>query len=130
MKTNRTPNSVFLLALLTMCIALAGCADTDKVIWRAESKSPDGAWLALAHTETTAGPGNNAQWTMVEIQQNISSGQPLMVLDFDEDQASVKALTMNWTTSSHLDVKYKGDALITFQAIKAFGKDVTVEHLP
>jgi len=118
------------LTTVALCSALLGCETANKVIWNAQSKSPDGAWLALAHTENVDGPGINAQWTMVEMKQNLNTTQPVMILNFDEDEGAVKDLKMNWVTSSHLDVTYRGNAPVTFQAIKAFSKDITVEHLP
>ena len=51
---------------------------------------------------------------------------------FSEDDGTdpVHDLKMNWPSSKHLDITYLGKTPVTFQAIKAFGKDVTVEKLP
>lgn len=64
------------------------------------------------------------------MKQNISNSESLEVLQFDEGPDSVHDLKMNWPSPNHLDITYRGDPPITFQAIKAFGKDITVEQLP
>jgi hypothetical protein len=113
------------------CLWLTACRAPNKTTWSARSLSPDNGWLALAHSEhTNVGFGADAQWTIVEMKQNIPNGAPLEVLQFDEGPDSVHELEMNWPTPNHLDITYRGNAPITFQAIKAFGKDVTVEQLP
>jgi hypothetical protein len=64
------------------------------------------------------------------MKQNISSSTPIEVLEFDEGPDNVHDLKMTWPSPNHLDITYRGNPPITFQAIKAFGKDVTVEQLP
>jgi hypothetical protein len=64
------------------------------------------------------------------MKQNISNGGPVEVLEFDEGPDSVHDLKMNWPSPDHLYITYRGDSPIIFQAIEAFGKDVTVERLP
>lgn len=112
------------------CLPISGCESATKTIWSAQSKSPDGGWLALAHTENTAGPGVNAQYTIVEMRQNFKTSKPVQILVFDEDHAKVKILSMTWVSPSHLNVSYSGDATLLFQAIKAFGNDITTQHIP
>jgi hypothetical protein len=125
MKTIR----IIAVTMVLNTIALMGCESATKTVWLAQSKSSDGAWLAMAHTENTDGPGINAQYTTVEMKQNISTTSPIEVLVLDEDEQAVRDLKMNWISPDHLDITYRGDPQILFQAIKAFGKDVTVEHL-
>jgi hypothetical protein len=66
------------------------------------------------------------------MKQNIPNGEPVQVLMFTDDDGSdsVHDLKMNWLSPQHLDITYHGNTPVTFQAIKAFGKDVTVEQLP
>ena len=120
------------LALAGLCVALIiGCGKANETTWSARSASPDRGWLALAHSEhTNLGFGADSAWTIVELKQNIPNGAPLEVLQFDEGPDSVHDLKMNWPAPDHLDITYRSDAPITFQAIKAFGNDVTVEKLP
>ena len=125
------------IKLLTLSFAPAtlgyrtvSCKDVNKIIWSAQSESPDAKWLALAHTENTAGPGNNAQWTTVELNQTFEGAKPVEVLTIDEQSHSVKSLTMTWPSSSHLSITYKGGDEVLFQAIKALGNEITFEHLP
>jgi hypothetical protein len=124
--------SIFALALLCF-FSLAGCHSANETMWSARSASSDQAWLALARTEhTNHGFGGESVWTTVEMKQNIRNGEPVQVLMFADDDGSnsIRDLKMNWSTSQHLNITYRGDTPITFQAIKAFGKDVTVEKLP
>ena len=109
---------------------LGGCESPTRTIWSAQSKSPDGKWLALAHTENTAGPGINAQYTIVELKQNFAKAKPIQILTFDEDQNGVKIVSMSWENPSHLRITYQGDATLLFEAVKAFGEDITIEHVP
>jgi hypothetical protein len=121
----------FILTLAGLwCFSLTSCSAPNETTWSAQSLSPDHAWLALAHSEhTNHGFGGESVWTIVEMKQNISNGAPVQVLEFDEGPDSVHDLKMNWPSPNHLDITYRGDPPITFQAIKAFGKDVTVERL-
>jgi hypothetical protein len=111
-------------------LPFAGCRAPNETTWLAQSLSPDRAWLALAHSEyTNHGFGGESVWTIVEMKQNISTGVPVEILEFSEGPDSIHDLKMNWPSPNHLDITYRGDPPITFQAIKAFGKDVTVEQL-
>jgi hypothetical protein len=116
---------------LAAFLALVGCHTANEITWSAQSSSSDHAWLALAHTQhTNHGFGGESVGTIVEMKQNISNGGPVEVLEFDEGPDSVHDLKMNWPSPDHLYITYRGDSPIIFQAIKAFGKDVTVERLP
>jgi len=66
------------------------------------------------------------------MKQNIPNGEPAQVLMFGDDDGSnsIHDLKMSWPSPQHLDITYRGDTPVSFQAIKAFGKDVTVEKLP
>ena len=118
-----------MLAIGVIIIALVGC-NAQKTIWSAEVKSSDGAWLARAHTDNIDGPGINAQYTIVEMQQTFPNARPVEVLELDEGTSAVRDLRMNWISPSHLDITYRGNPEILFQAVIAFEKTVTVEHLP
>jgi hypothetical protein len=119
------------VSAVMLLVAFAGCRVANDVTWSAQSMSSDHNWLAAAHTEhTNHGFGGESQWTAVEMKQNISGAKSVEVLKFDESPDSVRDLKMNWQSPNHLDITYHGDPPITFQAVKAFGKDVTVERLP
>ncbi|MEO7029327.1 MAG: hypothetical protein ABI147_07970 [Acidobacteriaceae bacterium] len=99
--------------------------------WKAESKSPDGKWIAFAQTENTDGGfGTGAQWTTVQLRQSFDLAKPMDILIVDEGPESVKELRMNWPSSSHLDITYKGGEKVLFQAVIAFEQNITVEKLP
>ena len=111
-------------------LALTACQSATQTIWTAQSKSPDGAYIALAHTENTDGPGINAQYTEVELKQSFNGAKPVTILTLDEGSEAVKNLQMNWTSPSRLVVSYQGNPTLLFEAIKAFGLDVSVQHVP
>ena len=115
----------------SLLMSLVGCHQANEVTWSVQTTSSDHAWLALAHSEhTNHGFGGESAWTIVEMKQNISSSKPVEVLEFEEGPNSVQDLKMNWPSPDHLDITYRGNPPITFQAIKAFGKQITVEKLP
>jgi hypothetical protein len=121
----------FGLALTGAVVFLIGCQRASEVTWSAQSKSADGTWLALARTEHTEhGLGGESQNTIVEMKQNNPGSKPVQVLVFDEGPQSAKGLIMTWPSTHHLDIRYRGDVPIIFQASKAFGNEVTVERLP
>jgi len=67
---------------------------------------------------------------IVEIKQNnIPHGEPVEVLDLDEGSEPTRDLKMTWESPSRLDITYRGDPDVLFQAVRAFGMDVTVEKL-
>jgi len=119
------------IALIGVSLALVSCREPNETTWSIQSSSSDQAWLASAHSEhTNHGFGGESVWTTVETKQNIPNSKPVEVLLFEEGPDSVHDLKMNWPSPDHLDITYRGNPPITFQAIKAFGKDVTVEKLP
>ncbi len=131
MKTKPFRLSIALPAFCAICLlALTACQSATQTIWTAQSKSPDGAYIALAHTENTDGPGINAQYTVVELEQSFNGAKPVTILTLDEGSEAVKNLRMNWTSPTHLAVSYQGNPTLLFEAVKAFGLDVSVQQLP
>ncbi|MES2392303.1 MAG: hypothetical protein V4555_11725 [Acidobacteriota bacterium] len=130
MKMKPFQTRIPLLAIGTLTILpLTSCESSTQTIWRAQSKSPDGAYIALAHTENTDGPGINGQYTEVELEQSFKGARPLTILTLDEGSNAVKNLQMKWDDPSHLVVSYQGNPEVLFEAVKAFGLDVTVQHI-
>jgi hypothetical protein len=116
------------VAAVLACMLVGGCGGVDKV-WSSTSPSPDGRWLAVAHTERYSGPGNNGVATIVEIQQKTFFDRSIMVLGFEDDGRSME-LTMNWVTPHHLEVVFKDDPkVIYFQVVKTSGVEVSVRDL-
>jgi hypothetical protein len=117
--------------LIFVVSSLASGCHSHETPWSAQSISPDRKLVAAARTENNDGGfGTGAQWTTVEIKQNLNSAKPIEVLGIDEGPDSVRNLTMTWRSPSHLHIAYKGGEEVLFQAVKALGADITVEHLP
>jgi hypothetical protein len=121
-------------ALLVVCAFASGCRSVP-TIWRAESRSPDGTWLATAHTEQDGGFGSASIMTSVDLKRvngTVNSGKPTNVLSFDCPGPAGRAyildnnanaggtidLKMKWLTRSHLEVTYDGKAQVVFQVVK------------
>lgn len=117
-----------LLLTITVCTLLTNCKNGGTTIWSSEARSPDGRWLAMAHTDQYSGPGNALLQTTVFLKHTKGPTDPIEVLLFTQDAESID-LKMNWLTSSHLEVTYKQSAEIDFQAIKCGGVDISVRDL-
>ena len=72
---------------MTLAFSIIGCHGRDvPTIWKAELKSPDGAWIAIAHTEQDGGFGSAYIGTDVDLKSTngtVNKGKPFNVLDFD-----------------------------------------------
>ena len=107
------------VSLIIVACALAYRCTGGTTIWSAESKSPDGLYVASARTDQWAGPGTAYVSTSVYLKQSNSSQPPVEVLALSDDSAypaGITSVEMSWLTPSHLDIKYKGHATIDFQA--------------
>jgi hypothetical protein len=92
------------------CTLLLGCGG-GSTIWSASSESPDGRWIAVAHTVQYTGPGADGVETIVgikELKRNILFRHSEMVLGFSNDGATI-GLKMNWTSPSRLEVEFRDD---------------------
>jgi hypothetical protein len=114
------------LAIL-LCIAATSCRDAE-TIWSAESASPDGRWIAVAHTERYGGPGTAGIQSAVLLRQVKGQQDAVQVLLLSQDAASVD-LKLNWLAPSHLEITYSKPASIDFQAIRCGGVVISVRDL-
>ena len=119
-----------LLLTIGVCALVFGCRDHD-VVWSAESRSPDGYWVATAREERGGGFGNAFDSTSVYLKQINSSRPPVEILEFSvgslASQSGKLNLTMKWKTPSHLDVTYNGHAAtLYFQVVKCAGIEISL----
>jgi hypothetical protein len=126
-------HKVISLIIIGVCVLTSGCRDS-KIIWSAESPSPDGHWLASASTEQFGGPGNAGLYTDVYLKRTNVREAPIEVLGFSigelSSQSGTLNLAMKWETPSHLDVAYNGHAAtLYFQVVKCSGIDISVRDL-
>jgi hypothetical protein len=117
------------------CVLLGGCGE-DPTLWSATLLSPDGNWIAVAHTVLHSGPGANGAETIVEIKQTkvrifdrMFRKTSTRVLAFANDGASM-GLKMNWATPSHLDVVFRDDPeMLYYHVARTSGVEISVRDL-
>jgi hypothetical protein len=119
------------LVLITVCTFISGCRDSE-VIWSAESRSPDGFWVAAAKEERGGGLGNAYDSVSVYLRPTKGSDPGVEVLQFSvgshQSQSGKLDLTMNWETPAHLGVTYNGHAAtLEFHIAKTSGVDISVQ---
>ena len=122
-----------LLIIIGVCALVSGCQDVA-TIWTAETRSPDGYWIASARTDQHGGPGTAGLYTSVYLKRANVSQAPIEVLGFSvgelASQSGTLNLTMKWETPSHLDVTYNGHAAtLYFQVVKCAGIDISTRDV-
>ena len=131
--SRRLRNPLLSIALITaaFCLLLDGCLHNSRTIWSEESPSPDGLWLATAHTDEFSGPGNAGLYTQVELKRRRGPKETTEILLFDFQSATPDKATveMKWLTPTRLDVTYAGNAVLDFQVVKCAGIDISVQDL-
>ena len=118
------------LIIVGACVFVSGCKSPP--IWSAESRSPDGKMVATAEVFANGGfvaPGPDA--TFVYLNWNAGSQPRMLILAFSGGQSEPDGirLAMNWLTPTNLDLAYKGQRNIDFQAVKCAGVDISVREL-
>lgn len=118
--------------VFVVCVLVCGCQDV-RTVWSAEARSPDGNWLATAHTEQHSGPGTAGAESFVYLKNPHNSSPPLLILGFshqEKNPSDAINLTMKWVSPTHLEVTYDGrTASLEFQAIKCGGVDISVQDV-
>lgn len=108
------------------CVFMSGCKASPT--WSAESRSPDGKMIAMADAFENGGfvaPGPGA--TFVYLNWTTGSQPKMLILAFSEGQEP--KVGINWLTPTHLEVTYRGQRTIDFQAIKYAGVEISVRDL-
>ena len=119
----------FLISTFVLTFAfswIAGCGDSQR-IWSAESRSPDGLWIASAYTNQYGGPGNAGVETVVNLKSSNKFQKTIQILGAANSGGDIN-LKMNWLGPQHLEFAYTGDAGIYFQVAKCYGIDITVRN--
>jgi hypothetical protein len=116
-----------LMLSLAACVLGLACRDA-KTVWSTESRSPDGRWIAAAHTDQYGGPGAAGIISTVYLRQVVGRQDKIEVLQLSQDALSVD-LKLSWLTPSHLDITYRQPASVDFQAIKCGGVEISVRDL-
>jgi hypothetical protein len=128
-----------------ICASVFGCRPSfdDLTVWKAEVRSPDGAWIADAYTIQNGGFGSAHIDTIVYLKQNGGSQPPTDVLAFSYDGPVPRPyvldnvanaggtidLTMKWVTPSHLHVTFDGHPDLYYQVVRAGGINISIQDL-
>jgi hypothetical protein len=110
-----------------LCALSAGCPDRA-TIWSTESRSPDGAWVAAAHTDQYGGPGTAGMVSTVTLRPQNGPRGEIEVLQVSQDHQPAN-LRLIWITASHLEITLDQPVNIDFQAITCGGVKITVRNL-
>jgi hypothetical protein len=108
-----------LSAAVLLCVAASACKDTSTV-WSTEARSPDGRWVATAHTDQNSGPGTASIESTVSIRPVTGRRGEIEILELWQDTTAID-LKLNWLTPSHLEITYRKPETVDFQAITCCG---------
>lgn len=132
------------LGSAVLCALVLSCGTRDDlVVWKAQTQSPDGLWLAKADTVQNGGFGSAEIHTTVFLQRENTKNQaqevlavecdgPMphpYVLDNAANNSGCIGLTMTWPTAKHLDLTYetRQGTDVVFQAVRVGDVVITVE---
>jgi hypothetical protein len=133
--------------ILSFCVFTVACSSVrDPTVWRSELPSPDGGWIAIAHTEQEGGFGSADIETGVDLKRSestVNQGKPTNVLEIScngpvahaytlDNKANAGGtigLTMHWLTPKHLEISYNGSGEVNFQVVRLAGLDVSLRDL-
>ena len=128
----RLRNFDVLLLLFSACLALSAC-EGPRTAWSAESRSPDGRWIATAQAVETNGIGIGDPGTFVSLNWTSGSQPPRLILalspSLSSSQRGSTKVGMNWLTPTHLELTYSGKMTVDFQAIRCDGVEISVRVL-
>ena len=99
---------------------LTNCKNSERT-WAAEAKSPDGKIIVTAETLGPGGWGTgDPAETYVLINWTSGSQSSTKIFSFNDgpNEPGGMNVGMNWLTSKHLELTYKGHPSIDFEAIK------------
>jgi hypothetical protein len=120
---------VLYVTVFLLCVLVSGCSKDAATIWSTESVSPNGLWVAEAHTDQYGGPGTAGIISTVSLKRVTGRQDKIEVLQLSHNVTTSIDLKLNWLTSSHLEITYNQASSVDFQAIRAAGMDITVRNL-
>lgn len=115
---------------LFLALSLVGCGDDKKVTALTTSRSPDGNWAVFANMVQYGGPGTAGLQIEVSLGPARQPDERAMILLLDPDQrvsAAGDTILVNWRSSRSLSIKYPKGSSIDFQAIKAYGLNISAD---
>ena len=116
-------------ASLACVLILSGCGAATHTVWRTQSTSPDGQWIAGAKTEQTSGPGNAAIYTSVYLKRAQGSAAEESVLLFRNELTKESGkidLALLWAAPDQLEVLVSKLPTFDTQVTRYAGIDISV----
>jgi len=126
----------------TSAVAIECPSRHDPVVWKTELRSPDGAWLATAHTDQYGGFGSAWVETVVTLSKldgTVNRGKPFDILEYPdggpihqsytlspENAGGGVNLEMRWTTANHLEISYSGSLDTDLEVVRFGGVDISL----
>jgi hypothetical protein len=126
-----TSRLLAIVMLVGLCMEITSCTNSEQT-WVAEARSPDGKFIATARTLQPGGWGTGSPpETSVDLNWTTGSQKASEIFQFvgDADQPENMKVEMVWLTPTHLEITYKPNRIIQFQAVKCFNVDITAREL-
>lgn len=123
-----------LILLLTFeaCLFMSGCGSSETV-WSTESRSPDGKVIATARTAVRNKGLSIISGTDTNVYLKWAKGSrgetPILELADATNDPVDTHVEMNWLTPTHLELTFKGNQSIVFQAVKWVGIEISIRDL-
>jgi len=88
--------------------------------------------IATARTVANSGFGTGGIWTAVYLNWTTGSQPPTKILELADGPKAPgdTVVGMKWLTPTHLELTYKGNGSLGFQAVKWAGVEISVRELP
>jgi len=108
---------------------MSGCKASPT--WSAEARSPDGKMIATAITFEQSGFGTGWVHTTVYLNWTTGSQPKTLILAFSDGPGEPGGMNvgMKWLTPTHLELTYRGQRPLDFQAVKCDDADISVRDL-
>jgi hypothetical protein len=108
-----------------------GTGSGEKTTWSAEVDSPDRKMVATARTVEQSGFGTGFKGTSVYLNWTTGSQSPMPILAFSEGPPGPEGMQVgiSWITPTHLELTYKGQRPLDFEAVQCDGVDISVRDV-
>jgi hypothetical protein len=120
------------LVMAVLLILANGCKSGSESLWSATAASPDGKWIAKGQSVAQSGFGTGYIGTRVYLNWPQGSQPDVQILGLSYEYELPKGITkvdMRWLNNTHLELAYRGNPSVTFQAIKCGGVDITLQDV-
>lgn len=123
----RVPTVAF---VVVACLGAWSCTNSEQT-WFAQARSPDGKFIATARTLQPGGWGTGSPpETSVDLDWVTGSQKPAEIFQFvgNVDHPDDMKVEMVWLTPTHLQITYRPNRIIQFQAVRCFDVDISARQ--